>query len=555
MKRLTLLWIVLFALCGFPLFGETYGIQSREVSELRYLYRRGARVFPFFSYPVHGSNLLAAAEKLRGGLSGEDAAALDRVIADLAAYDKRAVLIRGGLSAAYQHRFRSGRVLIDKGGVPNGADFRRAFLSFPPVLDLSAGGGGFTGLFLEAEAILRPAWGGGYSPDNNFFFPSSQFDITFDLINKGVLSWNGKYIDAFFGRDANHFGDTPGGSLYPSRDLPYMDGLRFMIALGPFSMDYLLSTIQPKEAPWDVYPNTDGLDAGPGGPGDNGGEHFGFMTSANPSVILSALHRFQWNFGRVKAGAGANVVYVRSNNMYTVTDISPLMSWHNADMRPNNMNLVLDLSWALYPGLTLTGMLGFDDINGDMIGIPDSGTPTIPAGILQLEYGFRGERLRGEFLFEAGYTHYLWGNFAYETDDEWGSAPLARGVYRYSPSKEGVILPLTSPYGPGVIWGRLVSAFTLPRYNLKIGADLLLLTKNEAVNLIDTWYTSDDPTHRSRRIWYLSLDLPCTYTWKRLDFYLSPALLLRNARAAFECTLGFKYTLEGKRFFAEKDEA
>jgi hypothetical protein len=553
MKHVTLLWIVLLVCCGFPLFGETYGIQSPEVSELRYLYRRGARVFPFFSYPVHGSDLLGAAKKLRGGLYGEDAAALDRVIEDLAAYDRRAILIRGGLSAAYQHRFRTGELLIDKGPVPNGADFRRAFLSFPPVLDLSAGGGGFTGFFLEAEAILRPAWGDDYTPDNNFFFPASQFDITFDVINKGVLSWNGTYFDTFFGRDNNHFGDTPGGSLYPSKDLPYMDGLRFMAALGPFSMDYLLSTIQPKEALYDVDPNTSDLKARTPAVSSSK-DSFGFMTNKNPSIILSVLHRFQWNFGRVKTGVGANVVYVRSNNMYTITDISPLMSWHNADMRPNNMNLVLDFSWALYPGFTLTGMLGFDDINGDIFGIPDSGTPTIPAGILQLEYGIRRDKFRGEFLVETGYTHYLWGNFAYETDDTWGTAPLARGIYRYSPSKQGVILPLTSPYGPGVIWGRLVSTITLPRYNLSIGADLLVLTKNEDVNLIDTWYTSKDPTHRSHRIWYVSLDLPCTYTWKYLDFYLSPALLLRDTRAAFECTLGVKVTLAGKQFIAEKEE-
>ena len=553
MKRLMLPGVVLLVCCGFPLFGETYGIQSPEVSELRYLYRRGARVFPFFSYPVHGSDLLGAAKKLRGGLYGEDAAALDRVSEELAAYDRWAVLIRGGLSAAYRHRFRTGETLIDEGPVPNGADFRRAFLSFPPVLSLSAGGGGFRGLFLEAEAILRPAWGDDYTPDNNFFFPASQFDITFDLINKGVLSWNGKYLYTFFGRDNNDFGDTPGGSLYPSKDLPYMDWLRFFVTLGPFSMDYLLSTIQHKEAPYDVKPNADDVNAGPNGT-ETGDHYFGFMTDENPSIILSVLHRFQWNFGRVKAGAGANVVYVRSNNMYTITDISPLMSWHNADMRPNNMNLVLDLSWALYPGFTLTGMLGFDDINGDMFGIPDSGTTTIPAGILQLEYGLRRERFQGEFLLEAGYTHYLWGNFAYETDGKWGTAPLARGIYRYSPSKKGVILPLTSPYGPGVIWGRLVSAVTLPRYNLRLGADLLVLTKNEDVNLIDTWYASGDPTHRSHRIWYVSLDLPCTYTWKYLDFYLSPALLLRDAKAAFECTLGVSYTLRGKRFIAEKEQ-
>jgi hypothetical protein len=528
-----------------PLSGETYGIQSPEVEELRYLYRRAARVFPFFSYPVHGSDLLESAEKLAGRLGDEDAGALDRLMETLAVH-KEGILLRGGLEAAYQHRFRTAKVLIDTGPVKNGADFRRAVSSFPPVLDLAAGGGTFTGLFLEAEAVVKPAWGDDYAPDNNFFFPASQFDITFDLIQKGVLSWNGKHIDTFLGRDRSHFGDTAGGSLYPSKDLPYMDGLRFFVSLGPFSMDYLLSTIQPKEAPYDVDPNADA----PAG----ADESFGFMTDSNPSIILSVLHRFQWNFGRVKTGVGANVVYVRSNNMYTVTDITPLMSWHNADMRPNNMNLVLDFSWAVYPGFTLTGMLGFDDINGDMFGIPDSGTPTIPAGILQLEYAGRWGNYHGSVLFEAGYTHWLWGNFAYETDDTWGTAPLARAIYRYAPSKKGVLLPLASPYGPGAVWGRLAGALGFPQYNLKVSADLLVLTKNKEVNLVDTAYSSDDDTHRSHRIWYVSLDLPVAYTWKRLEFMLSPALLLRDARAAFECTLGIKYSLRGKTYFGRTGE-
>jgi hypothetical protein len=527
---------------GLFLYAETYSILSPEVKELRYLYGQEKQVFPFFSYPVHGSDLLAAAEKLRDR-PGAGGAVLDRLIETLSRH-KQGILLRGGLEAAYHHRLRTDTVLIDPGMVKNGADFRRAFFSLPPVLGLSAGGGTFTGLFLEAEVELRPAWKEDYAPDNNFFFPATTFDITFDLINKGVLSWNGKYGDVFFGRDNNHFGDTPGGSLYPSKDLPYMDGLRLFVSLGPFSMDYLLSTIQPKKAPYDVDPND-------GTPEDllTGlrSSHFGFMTDPDPTIILSVLHRFQWNFGRIKTGAGANVVYARSNNMYTITDITPLLSWHNADMRPNNMNLVIDFSWILFRGFTLTGQLGFDDINANLFGVPDSGTPTIPAAILQMEYNLRQETFAADFSLEGGYTHYLWGNFAYGTDETWGTVPLARGIYRYAPSKNAVLLPLTSPYGPGTIWGRLVSAFSLPRYHIRLSADLLVLTKNERVNLVDTVYNVNDRTHKTRRIWYASLDLPCSYTWRYLEFTLAPAVLLRNKRAAFECTLGITFRLGGEK--------
>jgi hypothetical protein len=218
-------------------------------------------------------------------------------------------------------------------------------------------------------------------------------------------------------------------------------------------------------------------------------------------------------------------------------------------MRPNNMNLVADFSWVLFRGFTLTGQIGFDDINANLFGVPDSGTPTIPAAILQMEYTLRRETFGADFSLEGGYTHYLWGNFAYETDPTWGTVPLARGIYRYSPSKTAVLLPLTSPYGPGAVWGRLASALSLPRYHIRLSAELLVLTKNERVNLVDTVYSVKDRTHQTHRIWYASLDFPCVYTWQYLEFTLAPAILLRNAKAAFECTLGVKFSLGGEKFF------
>jgi hypothetical protein len=536
--------LVLFFVWGLlPLWGETYRPLSPEVTELRYLYRRASRAFPFFSYPVHGSDLLRAAEDLEGRLRGADVDSLDRIIQDLSVH-KRGIFLRGASSLSYVHRLRSGGVLLDPGTVKNAQDFRRAYLSLPPFFTLSAAGGTFTGLFLEAAAGQRDAWTEDYKPDNNFVLPASKVEFASDVFATGIIAWNGTYIDTFFGRDNLHFGETPGASLYPSREVPYLDGLRISILFRHFSMDYLLSTIQPKKAPYDI------TDAEPNAfKGKDGREYFGFMTDPDPSIIMTALHHFGWNFGPVKAGVGATVVYARSNNMFTFTDIIPISSWHNADMRPNNMNIIFELNWAFYPGFALTGMFGFDDINLNNIGVSDSGTPTIPAGIFQAEYGRRGEHLNADFLLEAGYTHYLWGNFSYATDDTWGGAPLARAIYRYAPNKEAVLLPLTSPYGPGTIWGRLVSSLTFPRFNAKVSADLLVLTKNRDVNLIDTLYDSSDPTHHSPRIWYVSLDLPGVYTWRWFEFSLAPALIIRNKKAVFECSLGLKFVLGGQTYF------
>jgi hypothetical protein len=526
---------------GGAIWGELFYEDSAEVNLLRRLYRRAGKVLPLSSYPVHGSDLADLGDKLPPLKSGEDQILLEELLDRLKPKEEEALILRGSLAAAYEHSFRAAvPVLVDDGAVKNGEDIRRAFLGFSPILSMRGGVEKFTGPYTDIQADLRPPWKENFSPHNNFI-PLPEVDISFDMLSKGVLGWNGKYLDVFFGRDKVHFGHSPGASLYPSGRLPYQDGLRLYAPLGPFSFDYLLATIQPKRASHDVIPNS--IDHKP-----IKSDAFGFMDDPNPTTILTAVHRFQWNFGALKAGVGGTVVYARSNNMFLMTDILPIFVYHNADIRPNNLNLVLDFSWTFYPGFTLTGILGFDDISAKAFGLPDGPTPTIPAGILQLEYSaLPGPAI--DFLLEGGYTHYLWGNYAFGDAKEvsWGEAPLAKAIYRYAPNGRAILLPLTSPYGPGTIWGRLVSTLDFSRLNLTITADLLVLSKIDEVNLVDTLYI-ERALKKDRQVLYVSLDLPCVYTWKYMEFLFSPALLLqeRDRQIALECTLGVRIKLGGE---------
>ncbi|WP_010255505.1 hypothetical protein [Treponema primitia] len=552
-KYLFILFFVLwFSLPGLS-FGETYFIDSSEVRTLRYLYSRAKKVFPFSAFPVHGSDLLDIAEKLPPLSSEQDQRLLDSLIAEFKNQQENNISLKGNLTASYVHRLRTASVLADDELVKNGMDFQRQYLSAPPILDLNAGIGTFTGIYVEGEIGLRKAWYDDYDPTNNFLFPApdSELDINFDILNRGMLFWNGEHINVGLGRDKVHFGNTPGGTLYPSASLPYLDGLRISTPIGPFSMDYSLSTIQARRAKKLEGKNI--LNGGYNGYYYDAYKNFGFMMDENPTIILTATHRFQWNFGQIKTGLGGTVVYARSNNMFLMTDIIPIQIWHNADVRPNNLNMVLDASWALYPGLTLSGIVGFDDINANFIGINDSEVPTIPAGILQLEYNLLTPALKANFLFEAGATHFLWGNYGYdgEPDDgkPWGGVYLARAIYRYSPSNDGVLLPLTSPYGPGVYWGRVTSSFTISDIpSFEIGADLLLLTKIRGANLVTTGYSNDGVADESR-YWFFSLDLPCAYTWKFLQFSFTPALLVNDGDIGFELNLGLRYKIQGKTYF------
>jgi hypothetical protein len=540
------LFVFLSVLClSFPglSFGETYFVDSSEVRTLRYLYNRAGKVFPVNAFPVHGSDLLDIAEKLPPLSSDQDQRILDSLIDEFTKQREKNISLKGSLAASYEHRLRTSSVLADKGLIKNGTDFYRQYLSLPPILNFKAGIGTFTGVYVEGDISLRKSWTNDYDPMNNFILPrdGSEIDINFDVLDRGMLFWNGKYVNIGFGRDKVHFGNSEGSTLYPSAALPYLDGLRISTPIGPFSMDFVLSTIQARKssvAGEDQLFNSDD-------------DYFGFMTDKNPTTILTASHRFQWNFGRIKSGIGGTVVYARSNNMFTMTDIIPIQIWHNADIRPNNLNMVVDASWAFYPGFTLSGMLGFDDINASSFGISDSSVPTIPGGIVQLEYDLLAKKLGVNFMAEWGYTHFLWGNYGYDGEPDngepWGGVYLARAIYRYSPNNDGVLLPLTSPYGPGVYWGRLTSRFNIFDIpSLEIGADMLLLAKMRGADLTIP-YKSSGVTDTSR-YWYFSLDIPCSYTWKFLTFSATPALLINSGDIGFEFNLGLTYKMQGKTY-------
>ncbi|MDR1787727.1 MAG: hypothetical protein LBR16_04680 [Treponema sp.] len=528
---------IIFSFLALFAYSETYFIDSEEVRTLRRLYTLEGIVFPMNAYPVNGSDLLEAAQKLPSPVTEKDRNALDSLIQKFCGQRDAKFLLEGALAVSYEHHFRTSLVYADPSPVKNGLDFQRAYLLSDPFLSLGTGGGAFTGVNIEAEVYVRQQWEYDYAPVNNFFFPSpdNTFAINFNVLNRGVLAWNSEHLDISIGRDQAHFGNTPGASLYPSLALPYMDAVRLSVPIGRFSMDYMLASIEPRRAKEES--------------GIALGDYFGFMLDEVQTAIFSAAHLFHWNFGKVKAGIGANVVYARSNNMLTITDILPVSIFHNDDMRPNNLTFTLDCSWAFCPGFTLSFMLGFDDINGNAIGIGDTSIPTIPAGILQLEYVFTAPPLAADFLFEAGYTHYLWGNYAYydlpNNGEDWGNVYLEKAVYRYADRDHGMLLPLTSPYGPGTIWGRLKGDLAFSGFPLRVGADLLLLSKIKAANLVTTPYERDDALEKSARSFYAALDLPCAYTWRGFSFTITPSLVVCDGEAAFECTLGAHYRLGG----------
>ena len=209
------------------------------------------------------------------------------------------------------------------------------------------------------------------------------------------------------------------------------------------------------------------------------------------AISLSAMHRFLWNFKKAAIGITAHTMVSRDYNSFHLGDIFPVFSWHNGNVGPRNLSLVLDLLWNIYSGIDLYAQAAWDDINAQDFGIPDLGIPTIGAYLLGL--GLEGTLFSQplSIVAEVGTTHYLWGNYyAYSANAE-EATYFSRAVYRYRTQKGKYLMPLTSPYGPGTTWAEIDLSVGKPS-GLSGGLAISYLNRLEAASLVSSDYESND---------------------------------------------------------------
>ena len=212
--------------------------------------------------------------------------------------------------------------------------------------------------------------------------------------------------------------------------------------------------------------------------------------------------------------------------------------------------MVLDAAWKPIRGLRLAAQAGFDDINASFAGVSDAGIPTIDAYVAGADYragiGVGTLRVRAE----AGYTHWLWGN--YDGSQIWPNDvnPFLRFQYRYLTDSGALLLPLTSPYGPGATWVTLNGAFGMPlgpAIRLDVGLDFLYLAKNTEANLIDTKLIGNTTTAGAPVVRYLSLAIPLRLKTGAFSASARPSMAMRDGALWFELSLGAGYRLRYRR--------
>jgi hypothetical protein len=471
------------------------------------------------------------------------------------------VRLAAELDLSFQYRYRSADVLIEDSTYNNGIDFQRNYLSSPPLASGSLDIGGPQGLSAGFGAELRREFTSSYKQGyfNATNFPLLGRDrnpiaVEKGAITRGALYWKSPSFDISLGRDKVDYGKELEGTLYPSLRLPYLDAFRSQARLGPFTLDWMVATMDAAESydgndvdpNWTVTSNSNVQDST--GQYSLEDKAYGFEGDENPTTILEALHRISWNFGTVRLGAAENYLVARRNNRIVIQDILPLVSWHQASVMPNNNTLLFDLTWDPTPELELSGVGGFDDINANMFGVGDSDVPTIGAYVVGGRYKPEDVSAKPfDAYFEAGYTHYLWGNFsANKQGDITDVDPLARAIYRLRLNTGGVLIPLTSPYGPGARWLRLEGGYRLGLTGPRLGAELLLLGKNSEANLVSTLY--DQSAKDGAEFFFGSLTLPISWKLGAFELEVAPAALLRNQRWWAEATFTASYSYKAETF-------
>ncbi len=484
--------------------------ESPEVLALKSLYLQAGLAFPSADFPLSERSLAAFARRL--GERAQD----PEVRRQAEAYLQGLGYAEGVTELAFVNRATVESYA--RAGTQDSSDWVHEYLERAPLwkLDMSWARLDKAAFFVEAHLSREylgdlPYWNLPARLKNN------PVALENDQLSKGFVWYNAGPLQIELGRDQVHFGPLR-SALLPSSRLPFLDLLRLVLPVGNLTMDLMISSLQNRRAvPEDVD------------------------TSASPditfgqNIIFVNQHRFQYDFGRVRAAVTGLGVFARPNNAFALADFFPVSSWHATQYRPFNLILVFDLDAALFPGFRVMAQFGLDDVNAsDLFGVGDAPIPTIPAAIAGFEFERRFSGGGLELYGELGYTHYLWGNF----DDE-NNAVLARAIYRLFLDHGTRLMPLTSPYGPGTIWSNLEAAWRWPR-GLYTSLFAELLFRNPDVDLIHTPYLKDAALNAlANKTGTLKLGLEARWRpWKWLELYGRPALSMGSAGTGLEVVLG-----------------
>lgn len=449
------------------------------------------------------------------------------------------------LDLEYRYRLRTEAHQIETTTIKNGIDLMRSFFDPPPFARLFVQGTTAFGFGALGEVALRDQWTGDYFRTDNLPVIGVEGDpVRFEnfFITKAEVYYDSPLFNFHFGREKPDYNGILYGGLLPGTRLPYLDAIKSSGKIGRMKIDWMVATI-PALKSWDnndVDPNAGTLPAG--------SSYYGFESepssaNPNPTTIIEGMNRLSWDFGQLSFGVTDHAMMARRNNRFYITDFIPVISRHQAAVSQTNNSMVFDIGWEPLDGLRLAAQAGFDDINANFLGVGDTGSPTVDAYVAGLDYASATTFGLLKVRAETGYTHWLWGN--YDGSEIWPNDqnPFLRFQYRYLSDSGGLLLPLTSPYGPGALWASLSGSLKLSGLGLELGADFLYLSKNDEANLTDTKALDNTTTAGAHRTQFVSLALPLRWKAGYWEMAVEPELCLLDSDVWFELSIGSAFRL------------
>jgi hypothetical protein len=490
----SILAVMLVAMCAAPIPGQ--GIETNDLhAAIAALYREAGFVFPTISTPVSREELHEALLRLIGyGVPGSISGRAYAIL-DVLNQTSDQTVLSVGLAAAPEYY-----VGIDR------SDFVRQLEVENPSVTLDLSFGRLEGAYLVANAVLRREWAYDDSR-SNLPTPQSGNPLPFEnnLMSAGYLFLPVGAAEITFGRQKVHLGPHPTDSLMVSDRVPFLDALKLVMTMGNLKMTSVTSTIENGRASPDVT-----------------------LPSPSPTydfdinTILYNIHYFEFVRPRFRFGIGSQVVIARKNNNFHLGDFFPVFTWHNADMIPNNLSLILDATVTPVAGCEIFAQVGFDDINASIFGIEDAGVPTIDAYIGGVTVSIPETPVTASLV--AGYTHYLWGSFL-DADS------LSRALYRIEADGPRRSMPLTSPYGPGTVWLDFSTGISGSWYGALITYRAI---GTNGASLYSTPYASSETLENAPRDWTHRLEAELSLGSPLLRLAVAPALVIEAGEMQFE---------------------
>jgi hypothetical protein len=487
-NRTRFLAIALFTIASALGFAQSYEPDSPEVVELKNLYIETGRSFPFTSYPISERRLVQAAQGIEPYVNSYYQKRLENII--------RPLLDRpDGFIPFFRGQANLAETARNPGHSP---DFDiKDYLRADPFLYVGAGVilpmRGFAYADIEARKRYENTLPVANIP-LEFKNGSAAWKVEDHDVKRGVLAFFNDYVDLYIGRDKVEYGPSR-SSLICDPDVPSLDSIRFEVYGGPFTLSYRVTTLDNRKAETDVIPT--------------------WPYAFGQNTIVNAVHRVQYATENATVGVTGNIFIVRPQNSFQVADVLPIISWHNADITPNNLSLILDGRYVVSPGIELAAQVGFDDINGNILGINDDSTPTIDAEIVSLSMPNWME-----LYLEVGHTHYLWGSF----DD---AVAMARAIYRVPLMGGAQAMPMTSPYGPGTVWTHAEIGKKLTK-SFKAGCSVEMIGKKAGADLFTTHYGPSSLLEREGYAMSCRVKLPFSWTTASGSFSLKPEVRFEN---------------------------